>query len=91
MLRDSSFNLINRKTSLVDPTWKRGYSRTHPEITIHYQRLPHGSTAKTASRINIRADIPFAPLKRDLVADIQWKCWVDTGMSIHAPSLRHCS
>lgn len=65
--------------STVDPSWKRGYSRLHPEVVLHYQRLPYGTNSKTAARINIRLDIPPVKAPLDFFHGIQWRIWSDSG------------
>lgn len=71
--------LIN--TSTVDPSWKRGKSRLHPELGVLYQRLPLGSSVKTASRINMRVDVPPFQASIDHLHQIQWRVWSDSDLS----------
>ena len=65
--------------SSVDPSWKRGYSRLHTELLIHYQRLPLGSTSKNATRINIRVDAPPVRASMNDLHNVQWHIWSDSG------------
>lgn len=67
--------------STVDPSWKQGLSRLHPELLIHYQRLPQGSPSKKATRINIRVDAPPISASMSALQKIQWQVWSDSGKS----------
>lgn len=64
---------------MVDKSWKRGYSRLHPELLVHYQRLPLGCSSRMASRINFRVDVPPVLAPMDAFYKIQWKIWSDSG------------
>lgn len=66
-------------SSTVDPSWQRGYSRLHPELLVHYQRLPLGTSSKSASRINLRVDMPPVMAPMDVIHGIQWRVWSDSG------------
>uniref|UniRef100_A0A7S3PPU3 BZIP domain-containing protein n=1 Tax=Aplanochytrium stocchinoi TaxID=215587 RepID=A0A7S3PPU3_9STRA len=62
-------------TSMVDPSWTAGNILKYPQIKMKYQRLPHGSTSKTARRVTFRLDIPFAPIPAEGIAEVIWNTW----------------
>eukprot|EP00924_Labyrinthula_sp_SR-Ha-C_P000972 snap_masked-scaffold_7-processed-gene-9.11-mRNA-1 protein AED:1.00 eAED:1.00 QI:0/-1/0/0/-1/1/1/0/669 len=69
-------------SSMVDPSWVYGVCRAFPLVQLRFQRLPFGTSAVTAKRTTIRADFPFIPVKRDILAEYSWRKWNDPQFTI---------
>mmetsp|Transcript_6594 Transcript_6594/g.7548 ORF Transcript_6594/g.7548 Transcript_6594/m.7548 type:complete len:542 (-) Transcript_6594:2232-3857(-) len=69
-------------TSMVDPSWRHGRIASYPQMRMRYQRLPHGSTCKSAKRLTFRIDLPFIPVSAEELAEIMWSVWVESDLAM---------